>query len=99
MSLGAGLSLAVLDGILLGAVFFGGLWWTVRRGMLSVNPALWFSVSSLTRNAAALSGFYVVSHGDWRRLLACLVGFFLARAASLHLSRLRVLSPTNRGSR
>jgi hypothetical protein len=26
-------------GVLLGALFFGGLWWTVRRGLSSKRPA------------------------------------------------------------
>jgi F1F0 ATPase subunit 2 len=88
-----------MSGLLLGAVFFGGLWWTVRRGMLSAAPALWFSASSLMRNAGAMAGFYLVSQGDWRRLLACLLGFFLARAGSLRMSRLPVLSAATRSLR
>jgi len=79
--------LALLGGVLLGVVFFGGLWWTVRRGVLSPVPALWFSASSLIRTAVALGGFYVVSHAEWRRLLACLLGFFLARIVVTHVSR------------
>jgi F1F0 ATPase subunit 2 len=81
------LALALLGGILLGVIFFGGLWWTVRHGLLLPAPALWFSASSLIRTAVALGGFYVVSHGEWRRLLACLLGFFLARIIVMHASR------------
>jgi len=29
----------------------------------------------------AVAGFYLVSHGDWRKLVACLTGFLLARIA------------------
>jgi F1F0 ATPase subunit 2 len=80
------LALGLSSGILLGAIFFGGLWWTVRRGLLSRVPALWFSASSLLRTAVALAGFYVVSQGDWPKLLACLLGFFLARIVVMHES-------------
>jgi F1F0 ATPase subunit 2 len=80
------IALALLSGILLGVIFFGGLWWTVRRGLLSPVPAMWFSASSLIRTAVALAGFYVVSCGEWRRLLACLLGFFLARIVVMHVS-------------
>jgi F1F0 ATPase subunit 2 len=80
------LVLALLSGVLLGVVFFGGLWWTVRRGLLSHVPALWFSASSLIRTAVALVGIYVVSHSEWRRLLACVLGFFLARVVVMHVS-------------
>jgi F1F0 ATPase subunit 2 len=81
------LVLALLSGTLLGVIFFGGLWWTVRRGLLSPVPALWFSASSLIRIAAAVGGFYVMSHGDWQRLLACLLGFLLARIVVMRVSR------------
>jgi F1F0 ATPase subunit 2 len=79
---------ALLGGALLGVFFFGGLWWTVRRGLLSLVPAVWFLASSLIRTAVTLGGFYVVSHGEWRRLLACLFGLFLARIVVMHVSRI-----------
>ena len=63
----------------LGAVFFGGLWWTVLKGMASTRPALWFTGSLLMRSGITLSGFYFIMAGDWRRLLACLCGFVIAR--------------------
>jgi F1F0 ATPase subunit 2 len=81
------MALALAIGVLLGVTFFGGLWWTIRRGLLSPVPALWFSASSLIRSAVALAGFYLVSHGEWRRLLACLLGFILARIVVMHVSR------------
>ena len=37
------LVLAWVAGVVLGAIFFGGLWWTVRKGVSSKRPALWFS--------------------------------------------------------
>jgi F1F0 ATPase subunit 2 len=77
---------ALLSGLLLGVFFFGGLWWTIRHGLFSAAPALWFSVSVLIRTGVAIGGFYVVSHGEWRRLLACLLGFFISRIGVLHLS-------------
>ena len=52
--------------------FFGGLWWTVRKGVSSRQPALWFFGSLLLRMSIALAGFYFVSGGHWERLLACL---------------------------
>ena len=33
------IALSVVAGTLLGGVFYGGLWWTVRRGLLSRQPA------------------------------------------------------------
>ena len=73
------LLLAWVAGAALGVVFFGGLWWTVRRGVTARQPALWFFASLLLRMAIVLSGFYLVSGGQWQRLLACLLGFVIAR--------------------
>ena len=73
------LALALVAGLLLGAIFFGGLWWTVRRGVSSRQPALWFFGSLLLRMSIALAGFYFVSGGHWERLLVCLLGFVIAR--------------------
>jgi F1F0 ATPase subunit 2 len=73
--------LAFLAGCVLGAMFFGGLWWTIRRGVSSRLPALWFSGSLLIRMAVILIGFYYVTRGDWLRLAACMTGFLLARLA------------------
>ena len=73
------LVLAGSAGVLLGVFFFGGLWWTVRRGLLSKRPASLFLGSLLLRTSIILGGFYVVSGGHWDRLLACLLGFVIAR--------------------
>jgi F1F0 ATPase subunit 2 len=66
-------------GVLLGVLFFGGLWWTVRRGLASKRPALWFLSSLLLRTGIVLAGFYFVSGGRWDGLLACLAGFVIGR--------------------
>lgn len=81
------LLLAFLAGAALGVLFYGGLWWTVRRGLASPRPALWFLASVLTRTSLTLAGFYGVSGGDWRRLVICLLGFVTARLAVTWLTR------------
>ena len=70
---------ALVAGALLGVFFFGGLWWTVRKGLTSESPALWFLGSMLLRTGVILAGIYLVSQGHWSRLAACLLGFLLAR--------------------
>lgn len=77
----------LLAGVALGLVFFGGLWWTVRRGMASPRPALWFFGSLVLRIALTLGGIYLVAGDQWQRLLAVLLGFWLARALVLRLTR------------
>lgn len=73
------LVLAVFAGGGLGMLFFGGLWWTVRKGTASRHPALWFLGSLLLRTTMALAGLHFVSGGHWDRLLSCLLGFVIAR--------------------
>ncbi len=74
-------------GVLLGAIFFGGLWLTVRKGVSSKQPALWFFGSLVMRMSVVLSGFYFVSGGRWERLLACLLGFIMARLVVMRLTQ------------
>jgi F1F0 ATPase subunit 2 len=81
------LALAWMAGIALGAFFFGGLWWTVRKGVASHMPALWFFGSLLIRMGGTLAGFYVVAAGQWERLLVCLLGFVIARLIVTRLTR------------
>ena len=81
------LALALMTGILLGAVFFGGLWWTIRKGVSSKQPALWFLGSVLLRTAIVLAGFYLIARGHWERLLVCLLGFIAARLLVTRLTR------------
>ena len=55
------LALAFSTGTLLGVFFFGGLWWTVHKGVMSDRPALWFLGSLVLRISLTLAGFYVVA--------------------------------------
>jgi F1F0 ATPase subunit 2 len=73
------LVLAGMTGLLLGAIFFGGLWWTVRKGVTSTCPAFWFMGSLLLRTAIILAGFYFLSGSHWERFVVCLLGLFVAR--------------------
>ena len=85
---------ALFAGMLLGGMFYGGLWWTVRKGLVSPNPALWFVGSLLLRTGIAVAGFYMVSGGDWKRLLACLSGFVIARIVVTRLTALALAKET-----
>lgn len=79
--------LSAIAGLVLGALFFGGLWWTVRRALASPSPALWFFSSLLIRMGIALAGLYYVGKDDWKRMTACVVGFMVARLAITWLTR------------
>lgn len=83
------LVLAGLAGGGLGAIFFGGLWWTVRHGMAAGQPARWLLLGGILRMGIALGGFYYVGGGEWPRLVACLVGFIVARFGVIRLTQNR----------
>ena len=72
--------LAVPAGALLGAFFFGGLWWTILKCVSSHWPAALLLGSLVLRTTMAVAGFYFISRGDWRKIFACLLGFLIARA-------------------
>ena len=84
------LILAWAVGVWLGAIFFGGLWWTVRKGLSSRRPALLFVASLLLRMGMAIAGIYWVGREigqlAWQPLLLCLLGFVLARPLVLRLT-------------
>lgn len=81
------LVLAFVAGIVLGAMFFGGLWWTVQKGVASKRSALWFFGSLLLRTSITLIGFYFIARGHGDRLMVCLLGFFTARLIGTWLTR------------
>ena len=74
-------------GIVLGIVFFGGLWLTVQKAMSSNRPAIWFGVSLLIRSALVIGGLYWVTGQQWQRLLASLSGFILSRVLVLYVTK------------
>jgi F1F0 ATPase subunit 2 len=78
---------AFAAGLLLGAIFFGGLWWTVRRGLAAPQPALWFFGGLLLRMSIAMCGFYLIGGIEWGRWLMCLAGFVVARFVVHWLTR------------
>ena len=74
------LLVCLVAGFTLGAFYFGCLWWTVRRLPTLRQPGLVLFVSFVARTVVVVAGFYAVSGGRWQRIVACLVGFLLARA-------------------
>lgn len=78
---------ALIAGLLLGTLFFGGLFLTVKKMTTVKNPGLLFLSSMFLRVAIALTGFYFVSVGNWQRLLICLLGFIVARFIVIHFTK------------
>ena len=79
--------LAFIVGLLLGTIFFGGLWFTVKKLATSKIPALWFLGSFLLRVGITLTGFYYISSGSWQRLLICVAGFITARYSVIYFTK------------
>ena len=73
------LSWRFLAGLSIGAFYFIGLWWTVRRLPGVGNPALWTFGSFVVRSAVCVSTFYLAMNGRWENLLMCLAGFTVMR--------------------
>lgn len=90
------LVLATAAGLLLGAFFFGGLWWTVRRALTRGQPALWFLGSLLLRVSITVAGFYLAGSGHWQRLALCLCGFIAARLVMQRFTRVSADQPPRR---
>lgn len=84
-----GIVFAAGIGIVLGALFFGGLWWTVRRLPRSGHPALLVGGSLLVRGAVVLGGVWMVMGDSWERAVACLAGFTLVRFLGVAPAALR----------
>ncbi len=78
---------ALAAGMVLGTVFFGGLWWTVSRGLSATIPAVWFGISALVRMAVVVSGLYGCARLGLPSLIACLCGLLVARGAIKHFTR------------
>ncbi len=79
--------LILTGGLLLGTLFFGGLWLTVRKTVTTKQPALLIAGSFLLRTGITLLGFYYIGSGNWQRLMICLLGFIIARLIIIRLTR------------
>ncbi len=73
------LLVAIFVGLLAGLVFYGGLWWTVQKGLVSKRPGLLFLSSYLLRSAFVVVSFVLIMGGSLLRLLFCFISFVIAR--------------------
>ncbi len=76
-----------VTGLILGTLFFGGLWYTVKKTITSTKPAFLVLVSFVSRMVIVLIGFYFIGAGNWQRLLIALLGFIIARFIVIYLTR------------
>lgn len=74
-------------GLVLGAIFYGGLYWTVKKGITAYYAGWWFTASLWLRLGIAAGGFYLIGQDDWQRYLICFAGFIIARIAVTMLTK------------
>lgn len=66
-------------GLLMGGLYFGGLWFTVNRVAGARNPQLLLGVSFLGRSALLLAAFYLLLLPGWEAAAGGMFGFLAAR--------------------
>ena len=71
--------LSLCGGIVLGLLYFAGLWLTVRRMHAAKHPWRFFAVSYVLRLALAVSCFYFLILSGWQHAVAALIGFVAVR--------------------
>ncbi len=80
-------ALGLVVGLVMGAMFLGGLWLTVRLGVTSRFAPLWFLLSLLVRLVIARAASIWVGRDEPVRLVAAPVGFIVARSVVLRVTR------------
>ncbi len=79
--------LVFMAGAILGILFFGGLWFTVKKSINSKRPALVIMSSFFLRISITMIGFYFIGADNWQRLVGSLFGFIAARFAVLYFTK------------
>lgn len=70
---------ALISGVALAIIFYGGLWVTVRNLPTARHP-VWLTLCSFwIRMLVVIVSLLVVMRGNWQYALACLGGFVIGR--------------------
>lgn len=78
------IAVALVAGLLLGALYFGVLWRTMARLPGARSPALLMAVSLVGRMAVMLAGLFLLARwGGWLALGCALAGIVVARTLLL----------------
>ncbi|MDW7671748.1 MAG: ATP synthase subunit I [Bacillota bacterium] len=83
-------------GVVLGLVFFGGLYWSVQQLPTVKHPGLLMMASLLVRMAVLLTGLYFLMAGEIKNLLAAVVGVMLMKFVMIARVREKPAAPTER---
>ncbi|WP_282143301.1 ATP synthase subunit I [Cellulophaga baltica] len=85
--------LGFFGGTAIGALFFGGLWFTTKKMLTSKWPALMYLGSLILRVGFTLLGFYYIGQDNWKIILIGLLGFISMRFIVLRMTRTENLEP------
>jgi len=83
--------LAFFVGVIVGIMFFGGLYLTVKKLTTIKHPALFMMLSLLVRLVILAGGVYLIMDGEIRNLLSAMAGILLVRLVMI--SKLGKVSP------
>jgi len=72
-------ALALIAGVVLGVLFYGGLWLTIKRLTTTRHPVLLTLFSFWGRTVGTIAGFLLAMNGQWQNALMCLAGFVIGR--------------------
>ena len=86
--------LALIGGAVAGGVFFGGLWWTVKRGADPTSSIMLWVASLAVRSAVVVGTFSVLSANRFERMLLCLAGFTIARIVIVQIVKRQLRTTT-----
>lgn len=73
-----------IGGIILGLIFFGGLYYTTQKLSSVKRPALVVITSILLRMIILIGGLYYLFSGDIIRLLIAIIGVFISKYIIIH---------------
>lgn len=79
--------LGFLAGLLLGLIFFGGLYWSVEKLAQVKNPAILMLLSLLVRMAALMAGFILLFKRSFTEGIAALLGIIFVKFLLIAYSR------------
>jgi F1F0 ATPase subunit 2 len=81
-----------MGGLVLGLLFFGGLYASVDRLTTAKYPALMMLGSTVARMTVLLAGVYLLMQGEVRNAAAALVGIVIAKFGLIYLVKKRASS-------
>jgi len=93
------LALSALAGIVLGTLYFGGLWLTITRMRASKSPGIFLAISFLLRTVLVIGGFYLITDGKLERLAVAMLAFFVTRFVFIRYFSPERSEPTGKRSR